>query len=443
MIRIRTALWIAISLVFSTPLCLAISIQDYIQGALNTSHSAKAAIDRINENEVGLQAARAAYLPTGNLSYSVTQIDSQSVLSQSMTRMNAGPTLSLSWMVFDSGIRKHAIDLARLAVNNSELGFISAKQGVIIQSLMTYNMWDAQSNTEYVYESFVKSTRFILSAISTSGKFSSSSVELVRQKLSEFEQKKASYKISADTLAIQVEGQTGIKPVPYIELNEKERVELFNFYTDLTLNRPLPSVDESLAILHQNNLSIRAMRLGIDVLHSSQKIARSAVGPTASIFASTGQTSTFTSMSSGGLRSDLSSSSRGRTVGVTVNVPLDAKSYIALKKQPYQDSASAHDLADLVRKLETDIRSKHRQVTLLREEVEKNRSRLKTKYPSQIDINNDQDVANFLSFFTSFEAEFLTILLQNQKLFASTVDYIGTIYVLEDYFQMQPAKRNP
>jgi outer membrane protein TolC len=429
---------IALGLLVQLPsLAFAIEMKDYINGALNSNPSTEAALQKIKSAEIGVEAARYGYLPKAQIMENYNNTSTVGV-PQSQRMQLQNPVLALNWTLWDSGVRKFSIELAEAAVRTNKLAANATRQALVVQTLKAYALWDAQSSLEFTYESLTKGLNDILLAMIKAGKVSEQSIDLLKAKVTEFNNKKLVARVQADTFAIQVEELTGIRPKPYVDSTVEERQKISEFYKELLLDKPLLSLEDSLSQLEANNFALRTSMEGIEILKLSQKLKRSAeLGAKVTLTTSLSSTRGNSSTSMMGTTMEAPVSQTGKSIGISVLIPLDAQAY--KNNQANKANLSAAELTkdQLIKDLQTAVKVSHRNISVLRGQVTEVTDSLKKDIAakSNFDLKSDQDVTNFVSFLTTVEQRSLVINNLGSTLFSSTVDFISLITDLETYFK--------
>lgn len=418
----------------------AISVTDYVDGALASNPSTEAALRKIESAELGVARAWDAYLPKANLIYGYNYSNTSAGTSNSISG-SWGPSASIAITLWDSGARKLSINLAKLALRNSQIASTAVRQALIVQTMKIYGAWDGQSSFEYVYAGLARALDKLIVQISDANRPSESGLRLLTSKRDEYLQKMTTARSAADTLSIQVEGISGIAPKPYVEDTREERAEIHSFFMDLLLETPLPTLKDAEEALLQNNLALQASKYGIESTQLSQKLNFvSQTGVRIELIGSSALTMGSRSVSNqGGAYVDHDISQRGRGVGVLLTLPLNPQ----LLKTPRIDhlNLSAAILSDeqLKKDLMTSMKSAHRNITLLREQLKQLTDR-KQKPSLKMTSYSDQEITSLMAYLQSVEEFSKQINTQGQTLFSSTVDLFSLIYNLESYLQTMKKK---
>jgi outer membrane protein TolC len=415
-----------------------ISIKEYVEGALASSPSTEAALERVRSAEIGVEAARLAYLPKFILSYSYNQSTTVTPTITSKT-WSTSPYVSVSLVLWDSGVRKYSVELAESAYQSSQISARAARQALIVQTLKAYAAWDGQSSLEYIYKQMETAMENLIRGWSKAGKLTEATRKLLEAKQSEYKVKQKSVRVLADILAIQVEGISGISPKPYVESTREEFAAITKFYIDLLLEKPLPSVEEAEQSLLQNNLSIIASQKGLDSLRLSQLLTQAAtIGPKVSVNASLSSSRGTNELLSNGMTLESPLSQRGNSIGVSVSVPFDLQSIKNLGRNDHDRRAGELSHEQLVKDLKTAVRSSRSSISIVKAQVSQLREGLgATKFDFK-NFNKSEaevSVANFVVYLSSIEQQMVTINSQAGILFSATVDFISLIYNLENYLQ--------
>lgn len=433
----RTLAIALVSLVLNYPAALALSIKDYVDGALRSNPSAEAAMERVRSAEIGVESARLAYLPKVTLNYSYSVSNSYSGSLATATSVGS-PVVSMSLALWDSGIRKYNTELAEAALKSSQIGALAARQALIVQTLKTYAAWDGQSSLEYTYHLLAKGITTLINGLKEENKLSDSGRKLLESKREELLAKQQSARSVADFLSIQVQGISGIVPTPYVGTTQEEYSSITKFYNDLLLDQPLPTAEESESFLLENNIAIQASQMGLESAKLSQLIGRAAaLGPKVNLVGTLSSSRGSSETVAQGMTIDTPISQRGNSLGIVISIPLDAQAYKNTERNRYELSASNLSHNQLVKDLKTAVRSSRANVSILRIQVGQLRDSLTngTKPYSLNSDYSDVSLAGFLAFLGTLEQK--SVLLNGQAgiLFSSTVDYISLIYNLETYLK--------
>ncbi len=206
----------------------AISVKDYVDGALASNPSTEAALKKIESAELGVAKALDAYFPKANLIYGYNYSTSNAGTTNSSSG-SWGPSASITLTLWDSGARKLAVNLAEVALRSSQLASLAVRQALIVQTMKVHSAWDGQSSLEYVYSGLARALDKLIAEINDSNRPTDSGLRMLTAKRDELLQKKITARSAADTFAIQVEGISGIAPKPYVEDTREERATIHNF----------------------------------------------------------------------------------------------------------------------------------------------------------------------------------------------------------------------
>ncbi len=417
----------------------AVSVKEYVEGALKSNPSTTAALERVHSAEIGVEAARLAYLPKVSLSYSynVSNINMPPIETKSKS---GTPAVSMSLMLWDNGIRIFSIELAEEALKGTTLGVRAARQALIMQTLKTYAAWDGQSSLEYTYATLALGIEALRDGLAKANKLSDSGRKLLDAKIDEYKEKQRAARIVADVLSIQVEGISGIIPIAYVDSSKEDIAIITKFYNDLLLERPLPSEEEAESNLLKNNLSIIASQNGIRSLRISQSLTRAAtMGPKVSLTASLSSSRGKSEILSGDKGYITPIAQRGNSIGVTVSIPFDVQGIKNLQKNGHDELASALTHDQLVKDLKTAVKASRVNVSIVRSQVAKMKETLFSSVDSSKDFFkgdfSDANLTNFLVYMGSVEQKAIIINGQAVSLFSSTIDFISLVYNLEDYLK--------
>lgn len=437
------------------------AILEYVQGSLAHNPKTAAARYQLLASEANVKAAYAKYFPTVDLELgmkynnSVDHIYSTTNSNSGYLSKNLFSTISLSWKLYDSGVRKTTVEIAKINVEGEELNYRMVKQALIIQTLKLFSAWQKVSSLHKHLVDLKNNLQYYLN-ISEDPKsiyFHFLVAERIKNKIDDYSLKAQALSNLSNSLAIELEHLTGKKPTQFIEMSSKEIAEFNNFFNDLLLKKQLPSLDESIEKLKLNNLSLLALRNSVTEANKTitQIIASHGVSVKLSL-------STDISRSNATYSSDLHSAdsntfSKGSSAMVVVSVPLFNKTFNpTTEAATYQFLARTEFAAQAEKDLTGQLKSSYSNLvstrsTLikvideykeLQREIQNKFEEGKSKIASQPkNINADQNTDTLIFYFNNLEEKLKLISDQSESSFSSLIDYLNLVYDLEAYLGLK------
>lgn len=450
--------FLILSFTFSTQ---ASVIMEYLQGSLAHNPKIAAARYQLMASESNVKAAYAKYFPTVDLDFglkynnSIDQVYSSANSNTNSNSKSLFSSISLSWKLYDSGVRKTTVEIAKINVEGEGINYRMVKQALIIQTLKLFSAWQKVSSLHKHLTDLKNNLLYYLniSEDPKSAYYHFLVAERVKNKIEEYSQKALTLSNLANSLAIELEHLTGKKPKAFIEMSPEEIAQFNNFFNELLLKKQLPSLEESIENLKLNNLSLLALKNSVNESNKivTQIIASHGMNVKLALVADMNRSNSNynTEMDS----FDSRTLSRGSSAMVVVSIPLFNKTHNpATEAATYQYLARTELAAQAEKDLTGQLKASYntlistRNILIkliedyknLQQEISNKFEEGKSKLASHPKVKNaDQNTDTLIFYFNSLEEKLKLISDQSESSFSSLIDYLNLVYDLEVYLGLK------
>ncbi|NUM58856.1 MAG: TolC family protein [Bdellovibrionaceae bacterium] len=441
----------------------ASTIFEYVQGALASNPKISVARYKLLASEEGVKTAYDKFYPTIDLDFGLKTRFSQDHYSKaerpdinSSTQYHSKyGAVSLSWKLYDSGLRKTALELAKIDVQNYEINYKLVKQALIIQTLKLFTAWEKYSYLEKHYEDLKTTMSFYLNiSQDKSSVFKNFLIaDRIQRKIDEYSQKAESVRNFANALSIELHHLTGKKPLPITQMTPEQITEIKNFFSDLLLAKQLPSLEESINYLKENNLTLLALKNSVNEENKKITLLIASNGPSVNFVVSSSYNNDRSKYYSNGDSDATRFNSHENSASVVLNYRLFDKTRDSKYTAAHYQFLAAVDMAaqaekDLIGQLlsvHSNMISTRATLQKLINEYQNLKKEISQKFEegkSQIlnaktKINPDQNTDTMIEYFDNLEVKIKLISDQNESSFSSLIDYLNLVYDIEKYLELK------
>ncbi|MBL7544537.1 MAG: TolC family protein [Bdellovibrionaceae bacterium] len=441
----------------------ASAIFEYVQGALANNPKISAARYKLLASEEGVKTAYNKYYPTIDLDFGLkTRFSKDQYSRTDRPEINSSTqyhskyaAVSLSWKLYDSGVRKTTLELAKIEVQNYEINYKLVKQALIIQTLKLFTAWEKYSYLEKHYEDLKTIMTYYLDISKDKNSVFRNFLvtDRIQRKIDEYSQKAESVRNFANALSIELHHLTGKKPTPIKEMTASEIAEIRNFFNDLLLEKQLPSLDESIAYLKENNLTLLALKNSVNEENKKIALLIASNGPSVNLVLGSSYNSDRSKYSAHDDTDAARFTGQENSAAVVLNYRLFDKTRSSKYTEAHYQFLAVIDMAaqaekDLIGQLLSvhanmiSTRSTLQKLVTEYQNLKKEISQKFEEGKSQIlnskgKMDPEQNTDAMIEYFNNLEVKIKLISDQNESSFSSLIDYLNLVYDIEKYLELK------